>query len=42
MLGADRREVTLTRFNAYMVVEAGRDLDAGEVVSCLVPERLAR
>ncbi|MHC4451227.1 MAG: molybdopterin molybdotransferase MoeA [Planctomycetota bacterium] len=33
---------TLTRANAYMVVEAGRDLDAGEVVSCLVPERLAR
>ncbi|MHC4848764.1 MAG: molybdopterin molybdotransferase MoeA [Planctomycetota bacterium] len=33
---------TLTRANAYMVVEPGRDLDAGEVVSCLVPERLAR
>ncbi|MHC4940563.1 MAG: molybdopterin molybdotransferase MoeA [Planctomycetota bacterium] len=33
---------TLTRANAYMVVEPGRDLDAGEVVRCLVPGRLAR
>jgi len=33
---------TLTRANAYMVVEPGRDLGAGEVIDCLVPERLAR
>jgi len=30
---------TLAKANAYMVVEAGRDLDAGEVVPCLVPRR---
>jgi len=30
---------TVTRANAYMVVEIGRDLARGEEVSCLVPQR---
>ncbi|MHC4957340.1 MAG: molybdopterin molybdotransferase MoeA [Planctomycetota bacterium] len=30
---------TLTRGNAYLIVEAGRDLAAGDEIHCLLPER---
>jgi molybdopterin molybdotransferase len=30
---------TLTRGNAYLVAEPGRDLDAGDAIDCLLPDR---
>jgi len=32
---------TLPQANGYLVVEAGRDLAAGDAVTCLVPQRMA-
>ena len=30
---------TLTRGNAYVIVEPGRDAAAGDEIDCLIPER---